>query len=70
MTTATGSSTDVPFISGGSEVLLECRIDLFGSKMAKMIAATPVMRNWGMTAKMLWMPWVRVVCKCVRNRMG
>jgi hypothetical protein len=56
--TTTGSSTAVPFIGGGGRALPpECRIDLFGSKMAKMIAATPVIRNWGMTAKMLWMPW-------------
>ena len=54
--TTTGSSTDVPFVSGGGRALPECRIDLFGSKMAKIIAAVPVMRNWGMTAKMLWMP--------------
>ena len=54
--TTTGSSTDVPFVSAGGRALPECRNDLFGSKMAKMIAAVPVMRNWGMTAKMLWMP--------------
>ena len=43
--TTPGSSADVPFISGGGRALLECGIDLFGSKMAKMIAAIPVIRN-------------------------
>lgn len=68
--TMTGSSTKVPFISGGGRAFPECRIDLFGSKMAKMTAAMPVMRNWGMTAKMLWMPWVRVMFDYMRNTMG
>lgn len=45
--------------AGATGALCVGRGDLWGSSNANKIAENPVTRNWGITMKMLWIPYLK-----------